>query len=352
MNVAIIYGGKSSEHEVSVITACLAKQHFKGNLYMVYLDKSNHCYLVPQHFSPAMHRQESFSHQVVFLFGCGQIGVLRGNKPLKRVPIHLAVNCCHGVCGEDGSVAALCRYANIPLVGSDLVPSAVAMDKVVTKAVLQLEGFPTLSGKAVYPSRQAQEPPFPFPVMVKPALLGSSIGVARCSNSDEYRKALTVAFAYGNKALVEVALTNFTEYNCAAAEFDGKVHTSKVVSPISANNLLTFNDKYIAQSKSSLPKPACTKVAESVKTLTEQIYSRLGFGGVIRVDYLADEDGNLFVNEINSVPGSLSYNLWENLSPTQFGDLLARQAFASHEQNSQLITDYASQILTLGKSKK
>ena len=139
-NVIIIYGGRSPEHDISVITACLARGYFDGNLYSVYFNKQNECYLVPTGFTPVRHVTEKLKNKVVFLFGESAIGVIKGKRIVKKIPVDVVVNCCHGSNGEDGTVAALCNLLGAPVVGSPLIPSAVAMDKVVTKYILS-QGF-------------------------------------------------------------------------------------------------------------------------------------------------------------------------------------------------------------------
>ena len=351
MNVAIIYGGKSSEHDVSVITACIARGFFDGKLYMVYFDKQNRCFLAPSDLSVKRHASYKFKKQASFLFGQGAIGV-SGLGVTKKIPIDVAVNCCHGVCGEDGSVAALCNYADIPLVGSDVVPSAVAMDKIATKHVLSGLGFPVLQGFGV-DSSASSIPECDFPVVVKPSLLGSSIGVTVARDETELKRALELAFTYCDRALVERALTNFNEYNCAAFRFGNEIITSVVAQPVAPREILTFDDKYVRGSKVRLPS-ADGQAATAVKQLTEQIYRQMGFSGVIRVDYLADNDsGELFVNEINSIPGSLGFNLFgQTMSPSEFGGKLVEQAIAERRNRRKLVTDYVSDLLDIGSSKK
>ena len=350
MNIAIIYGGRSSEHDISVITACLSKRLFDGKIYGIYFDKQNRCFLAPDDLPPKRHSSYKFKNKVSFLLGERAIKVSRGCFS-KVIPLDVAVNCCHGVCGEDGSVAALCNYADIPLVGSDVVPSAVAMDKIVTKQVLAGCGFPVLEGFGIAKWDSVDD--VTFPVVVKPSQLGSSIGVSVANNSEELSAALSVAFTYSDKVLVERALTDFSEYNCSAFLSCGKVHCSVVAKPITSHQILTFSDKYVGGCKVEV-ETQDGQTAADVQTLTEQIYTKIGFSGVIRVDYLLDnQSGKLYVNEINSVPGSLGYNLWSaSLPPRQFGKLLIEQAIAEKANRRKLITDYVSDVLNLGGAKK
>lgn len=349
--IAVIYGGKSCEHEISVITACLAKGYFRGRVLSVYFDRDNRAFLVGNDWTPARHVREKLTAPVVFLNGESAIGVLKRGR-LTKLHVDAAVNCCHGLNGEDGCIAALCRMSLIPLVGSDVESSAVAMDKILTKTVLRQYGFPTVRGKDVSALgeedilRVAKD--MRFPLIVKPALLGSSIGVGVAHSQKELLSALQTAFKYCPKVLMEEALTDFTELNCAAMRVDGKVETSNVDRPLTANELLTFRDKYIENNaQNSAHTDVSEDVRKEVSRLTAEIYIKLGFGGVIRVDYLYDNaTSKLYVNEINSTPGSLAFGLWEGrYSRTRYGEALVDQAVADYRELQSYTYTFESGVL-------
>ncbi len=358
MNIMLVYGGKSVENDISVITACLARGHFVGDLYGVYFDKNNVPYLVGNDVSPSRHKATKHRRKVDFLFGQSAIAVKRSWLPRRKIHIDVAVNCCHGACGEDGTVAALCKLCGIPLVGSDIVSSAVAMDKSVTKCALLGLGMPVLP----YVAARAEDDSFdvasvPLPTVVKPSRLGSSIGVQLCRTSEELTAALQTAFCYDRTVLCEHALTDFTEYNCSAMRVQGQVRVSRVDVPKTAHEILTFEDKYIDGGGKYLSanKTVCDiETARKVQSLTKQIYTEFGFSGVVRVDYIADNtDGSLYVNEINSVPGSLAYGLWsDDYGMTEYGAALVQQALDDFRVEQTLITDFQSEVLTRGGGKK
>ena len=362
MNTLIIYGGKSCEHDISIITACLAKGYFEGNLYSVYIDKGNRCYLVPNDWTPKKHVEGKLNKTVVFKLGEGAIAVMRGRRVIKTVPIDVAVNCCHGVNGEDGAIAALCQMSGIPLVGSDMASSAVAMDKALSKRVLNSFKIPTVKGvelkKGDVDKLQEKIKKLKFPLIVKPCKLGSSIGVEICKVYEDLVEALTRAFRLDGKVLVEEALTDFIELNCAAIRVKGKVVTSVIDQPMTTHDILTFADKYVAnEAYDRQPSPIDEKVASEVTRLTTLVYEKLGFGGVIRVDYLFDKaTGKLYVNEINTTPGSLAFGLWEaKFSRTAYGEALVEQAIADYRELQSFVYDFDSGVLRGGngvKSKK
>lgn len=359
MNILIIYGGQSCEHDISIITACLAKGYFDGNVFSAYFDKQNRCFIVPNDVSPSKHQNLQLRDEVVFCFGKKRIGICRGRRIKRYVDIDVAVNCCHGLCGEDGSIFAICQMLGVPLVGSDMLASGIALDKISTKRTLRSIGMPTVMGKCItrqqYDSGSFGVGNLGFPVIVKPNKLGSSIGVAVCHDKAQLKNALEVAFCYDNQVLCEKALTNFSEVNCSAMRVDNVVLSSDVDSPTTTHDLLTFEDKYLANGKWCRPSVSVEQVVKnSVKIMTEQIYDKLGFQGVIRVDFLVDNTtGRIFVNEINAIPGSLAYGLWSNVySQKQFGDILLKQALTDHEKDLQLVRSYQSSVLSGAINKK
>ena len=352
MNILIIYGGRSCEHDISIITACLAKGYFVGNIICAYFDKQNKCFAVPSNFTPSKHAMANLKEQIFFCFGEKRVAICKNNRLKRYVDIDVAVNCCHGVCGEDGSVAAICQMTNIPLVGSNMLASAISMDKIATKHTLRCIDMPVVEGYQIsreqWQNGNLPTNPFGYPLIVKPSNLGSSIGIAICNNDEQLQSALDVAFCYDNHVLCERALTSFYEVNCSAMRIDNCVETSDVDMPIAYHDLLTFEDKYLSNSKWCKPSDAIEQhVATATKNMTQQIYQKLGFSGVIRVDFLVDKtSGQIYVNEINSIPGSLAYGLWSNkYSQSQFGSLLAKQAIADFNNQSHIVRSYQSSVL-------
>lgn len=359
MNILIIYGGQSCEHDISIITACLAKGYFDGNIFSAYFDKQNRCFALPNDFTPSKHLNAPLREQILFCFGEKRIAICKGKRIKRYVNIDVAVNCCHGVCGEDGTVAAICQMLGVPLVGSNMLSSGIALDKIATKQMLRSIGMPTIMGKHItreqYNSGNFSTGNLGYPVIVKPNKLGSSIGVTVCRDKTQLKNALDIAFCYDNDVLYERALTNFYEVNCSAMRVDNVVQSSDVDRPITSHDLLTFDDKYISNGKWCKPSQVIEQeVQDSVKSMTEQIYDKLGFQGVIRVDFLVDNTTNkIYVNEINAIPGSLAYGLWSSIySQKQFGSLLVAQAFTDYKKEKQLVHSYQSSVLCGAINKK
>lgn len=352
MNILMVYGGKSCEHDISVITACLAKGYFDGNVYGAYLSSENVCYYVPNDFTPKQHKTAKFTTQITFVLGKKQIALVRHGKIKKTIDIDVVVNCCHGLCGEDGAIAGLCELCNLPLVGSNIISGAVSMDKIFTKHSLTAWNFPNMQGVGLdggYTEKDIAElESWGYPLIVKPSTLGSSIGITLCHNREELQEALNIAFRYDFRVLCEKALTDFYELNCAAMQTSNGVETSKVERPFTTHDILTFQDKYQQNSKFV---PTTTEVPAELQTevqrLTKEIYRKFALNGVVRVDYLVDNvTGKLYVNEINSVPGSLAYGLWQHkYSPMQYGAVLLENAVSEYARREKLDHNYNSGVL-------
>ena len=227
------------------------------------------------------------------------------------------------------------------------------MDKFATKQALRSIGMPTVMGKRItheqYKSGIFSTGNLGYPIIVKPNKLGSSIGITVCHNKSELQKALDLAFCYDSDVLCERALTNFYEVNCSAMRIDDIVQCSDVDTPVTTHDLLTFDDKYISGSKWCKPTVNVDEnVQQQVKDMTKQIYQQLGFQGVIRVDFLVDNlTGKVYVNEINSIPGSLAYGLWSNIyTQKQFANILIEQAKVDYSNEAQLVRTYSSSVLS------
>ncbi|MCM1043127.1 MAG: ATP-grasp domain-containing protein [Corallococcus sp.] len=361
MNILLIYGGKSCEHDISIITACLAKGYFDGNLYCAYMDYDNKCYLVPTDYTPVMHTKAKLRSEISFTLGSDCICVGKGIFK-KKIKIDVAVNCCHGVNGEDGAVAGLCALMNLPCVGSGVIASGVAMDKALTKYVLKGADVPALDGFAIVKSDLESGRAFAaarklgFPVIIKPCTLGSSIGIEVVKDESQFKTSVRNAFLYDGRLLIEKALCDFYELNCSAMTKEGKVIVSAVERPYTTGDILSFEDKYVRGGKGFDPKSDKEEIThvDEVKQLTEKVYKLLNMSGVVRVDFIIDKPtGKLYVNEINTIPGSLAYNLWRGeYKRMQFGRTLTDEAVREYLQTDALKRQFKSEVLTSSGGKK
>lgn len=323
-NIAVFFGGTSVERDVSVITGvltCNSLDKNKFRVYPVYIDGDGTWWTGEKLRDPDFCSAPDFSvlKRVCFIAGSPVLYAV-GKVMRKRLcEISVAVNCLHGERGEDGSLYAVATQSKIAVVGSDIIASAVAMDKLLTKkAVKGMANVLPFTVAESSSDERIKELPFSYPVIVKPVRGGSSIGVKTAENAEELKRAVDYALKFGRKALIEPCLSDFKEINCAA--YQGKTVTvSECESPVRRTDFLTFSDKY-ESGKREFPADIPPSVSSAVKRTTEKVYKTLGFGGVIRIDYFL-VGKKIYLNEINAVPGSMAYYLFSE-SLSGFGKML------------------------------
>lgn len=321
--VAVLFGGPSFEHDISVLTGVFVLNILKRqkyNLLPVYIDREGDFYTSPEMFDVGSFSGEKRVSFTKILFVRGT--VCRFGKKLKPIArVDCAFNCCHGGWGEGGGVAALMRMYDIPLASPDAALSGVFMDKVLSKPLIAgmdipfvrytaLEEEDFLRDEAGEAARVEQA--LGFPVIVKPARLGSSIGVSVAHDRRELVEAAALGFAFDERLLVEEYLPDKRDINCAAYAAGGEVHVSECEEPLSKEEILSFREKYLAGGKtrkSTFPAVLPEGVAEKIKEYTRRIYKELNFSGMVRADYLVSGE-NVYFSEMNTVPGSLSYYLF------------------------------------------
>ena len=244
------------------------------------------------------------------------------------------------------------------------------MDKDKLKSWLSNYGYPVVDGvtlnRAEFEDKKSKSivgiiRKLSYPVIIKPATLGSSIGITVAENRAQLNTALTTAFCYDDKALIEKYIKNNSEYSCACCiGEDCKVLVSAIEKPLSKSLILSFADKYSNGGKDEIKREVPAKIdydlACKIRELTGEIYERLGLFGAVRIDYIYDEDERkLFVNEINTVPGSIAYYLFEEcgISFERLIDMMIDAAFKRHEEKNKNLKTYISNVLegNLGISK-
>lgn len=370
--IGLFFGGRSVEHEVSVITALQAFENLDQDKYEIipiYVSKEekfyiNEKFLDIKNYQDLDHLLLS-STEVVVGKKNGQGGLLSLGLFSKLVPIDVAFPLFHGSFGEDGAIQGLFEIYQIPYVGLGVTGSSLGMDKVLQKAIYKELGLnvgkyvafkrsewldnPEEILKQVLPAgRQGQDGKhggLKFPMVVKPATIGSSIGINKASDEDSLSFAIEVASTYADKILVEEAFgQDFIEVNCSALGYGEEIKASVCEMPIASEEVLSFADKYMkGEGKKSsgykgggmetmtrvIPAPISQNLTKQIQQATIKIFQAFDGCGVARVDYFVDKEENLpagrqgrfWVNEINSPPGSLAYYLWEK-SGIKFKDLL------------------------------
>ncbi|MFN2452170.1 MAG: D-alanine--D-alanine ligase family protein [Candidatus Dormibacteria bacterium] len=368
LRVGVVFGGRSVEHEVSVITAQQAMAALPADRFEsvpIYIAKDGRWFTgevlrdLDAFADPARVLAEAEPVQLstdpaargllrlapaqrrTGLFG-------RGTPTLGAIELlDCVLPLVHGSHGEDGTLQGLCELADIAYAGCDVAASAVCMDKALTKTLLRAGDLPVLDDLTLDRGLWLENPPrvaalveqrFPYPVFVKPMTLGSSIGVAQAAGRGALVSALEVAFSYDHRVLVEPAQTDIIEVNCAVLGTAADARVSVCEQPVSAG-LLRYEDKYgtggktgaspagakstrTAASKGGatgmdsarrlIPAPIPDEVTGAIQEAARRAFTVLGCAGVSRVDFLVrPEQGWFMVNEVNTVPGSLAYYLFE-----------------------------------------
>ncbi len=307
--IAVFFGGNSNEHEISVITGMLCTNLLRGadrDVLPVYLTRENKMYTGEMR---AVTDFGTFSKKWKELRFCdGGLEIPKGHK---KIPVGVALNCCHGGYGEDGTLSALIKWYGIACASADTALSSVFMDKSLSKAMARGLGLPVLDGVTVYEGEKFTAPPFPFPVIVKPARLGSSIGIKVARDGEELQQALSLAFSLDRSALIEPYVREKRDLNCAACRIDGEIRLSPVEEVFSRDDILSFREKYEGGEgkRSQIPADIPQKIADIVQNCTKLLYESFRAKGVVRADFLL-VGNNVYFNELNTVPGSLSCYLF------------------------------------------
>ncbi len=345
LRLGVLYGSRSCEHEVSIISALQlikAVDTAKYDVTPIYVTQQGEWYVgdalmdmkIYTDFDPY---KAGLKRVVLDLTaGSGALihyeqgkGLLRGMKEETVARIDCFVPVFHGLHGEDGSIQGLLELANIPYTSTGIVGSAVGMDKIIMKNLFRGMGYPVLSGVDCLRSRwQAQpesvmdgiEKALPYPVFVKPACLGSSIGVSRADDRSQLKEALELAFSYDRRVLVEQGLDKPVEINCSVLGYDGEAETSVLEMPLTDTGTLGFEEKYLRGSSSAkgmasmgrvLDPEIGRDVSDRIRALAVDIFNALDCKGVVRIDFMIDRTtGEYYITEINTIPGSLAYYLW------------------------------------------
>ena len=382
IQLGVMFGSRSCEHEVSIISAVQLMRAADRQIYDVipiYISKKGEWFTGDALFEISSYTPFDESRKGVvrvnldITSGSGALTRLEHGKGLlgkDREVIVARLDCVipvfHGMHGEDGTIQGLLELCNIPYASSGVGASAMGMDKVYMKQYFRGAGFPVLPScwflrRAWDENPQAVmdqiENELPYPVFVKPASLGSSIGVTKAKDRADLEEALQLAFEFDRKVLVEKGLEEPLELNCSVLGYDGKAQASEIEMPISRGELLTFMDKYMAGGstkgmaslKRILPAPIEPELRDKIRALSVDIFNDMDCKGVVRIDYMYDaaSDG-LYITEINTIPGSLAFYLWEacGMPYSRLIDEMVRCAMEAQKDKDDSNYAYSSDILS------
>ena len=384
IQLGVIYGSRSCEREVAIISALQlmnAVDRERYDVIPVYIDEKGVWYTGDPLRDISTYK--SFDPQKagitrVFPDLTSGSGALMTIKPPKglfqhetiavaaRVEVYIVV--MHGLHGEDGTLQGLLELANLPYTSCGVAGSAIGMDKIMMKQFFQGANLPVLPGlwftQASWSvdtdaAQQKIESELGYPVFVKPANLGSSIGVRRADSREELIEAMELAFSYDRRVLVEKGLDRPLELNCSVLGYDQDVSPSPIEMPVvdAGEDMLDFFEKYLrgggskgmASLQRILPAPIDNDLRDRIQKLACDIFKMLDCKGVVRVDFMCDrKTGDLYITEINTIPGSMAFYLWENagLRYSKLIDRLVEYAKLAHEDKNSRKYAFTSNILS------
>ena len=384
LNIAVFFGGESVEHEVSIISAHQAIEALDKNKYNVipvYVSKERKLYV-----SDLLKDMSNYKDLKHLISQCTQVSitsednrvVIRPVKPSLFGPkelgtIDVAIPVMHGTNGEDGTIQGFFEMLKVPYAGCDLYGAAIGQDKVLQKNVLNDNNLPITNWFWVYgaemDTRQSEildkVHRLIYPVIIKPARTGSSVGISIAHNDEEYLACFDEARQYDEKIITENVVKPMREINCSVVgdSYSCVASVLEEVSSVSQDELLSFSDKYLGGSKSTksegskgmastariVPAPLTDEQTRLIQQLAKETFRVLGTSGVCRIDFLMDADTKkVYVNEINTIPGSLAFYLWQaaGVSFSELMDKLVELALDRERRRSKMTFSYETNILS------
>jgi len=382
-SIGVIFGGMSVEHEVSIISGIQAlhaidKRQYNG--VPIYISKQGKWYSgealaeidnydnIPELLKQATEVIPT-SHQEQLILQRQKTKLFQ-NSLVQSIDVAFPV--IHGTHGEDGSLQGLLEMLNVPYTGCDITSSAIAMDKLIAKLLLKSYGLPIVDyfnfninnwyldqEKLI----ESIEQTITYPVIVKPNNLGSSIGISVADNRQELIEAVENAGQFSQSVLIEKLIENLKELNCSVLGDSKNTQASPIEEPIRSSKMLNFADKYEGGGKSKgitstervLPAQISEELTQQLSHMAKQVFNYIGASGVVRIDFLQDMDSNqVYVNEINTIPGSLSFYLWEKagVSFTDLTSKLIELALDRTREKSKNTYVFESNILSARKGGK
>ena len=402
IKVGVFFGGNSVEHEISVITmnqAISSLDPEKYEIVPIYIAKNGVMYT-----GDDLLDLYSFRDMDVLLKRCYQVAVVNDGKGVKvmRCPapwigkrvlntIDVAFPIVHGTNCEDGTLAGFVTLLGIPFVGPDILASSIGMDKILQKKILRQSGIPVVDFVPFYSVEYIKdeekilkdiEEKLEYPVIVKPGNLGSSVGIRKAKNKVELEEAIEFAMEFADRIIVEKAVENLKEINCSVIGDLTETQASICEEPFFSDEILSYTDKYIGDGKSNggtigggktgspklggqkggakggntqfankkIPADISKEKTEEIQKMAQDVFKVLGCNGVSRIDFLIDtKTDKVYVNEINTIPGALSYYLWEATGKPFEKELdeIIDIAIKRHRDKEKLTFSYDQNILAM-----
>jgi len=377
LTVGVVFGSRSVEHDVSIVTAQQVMHALRPEKYDVvpiYIMRDGHWVTGASLRDLKTFQAEGVSERMGIKDAIlspdtqhgglitSPISGLFGRSQLHKLDVVFPV--IHGTHGEDGTLQGLCELADLPYVGAGVLASAVSRDKIMLKTVLGAHGF-TVVDHVPFTRREWIAQPdavlariaerLTYPIFVKPATLGSSIGVARAETPDEARNYINIAANFDQRILVEAAVQGAIEINCAVIGLHD-LRPSVLEQPITWQEFLTYEEKYMRSEGAAgmkgaerrIPAPISAALTQRIQQQAVDAFRAIEGRGIARVDFLVLEEAEkVYLNEINTMPGSLAFYLWQEsgISASDVVDELIRLALAGHAEKRQIVYNYKTNLL-------
>lgn len=390
LKIGVIFGGKTVEHEISIITANQAITSLNKDKYdivPIYISKKGKMYtgnaLLELSEFRDLEKLEKKCEEIVLVNNDSKANILRvknkmfANNVIDTIDIAFPI--MHGTNGEDGSIQGFLEILGIPYIGPDVLASSIGMDKIMMRRILKEQKISSLDYVAFYSLDYIKdeqkyineiEAEIGYPVIVKAGNLGSSVGIKKAKNNSELMEAIELAMEFTDRIMVEKAIENLKEVNCSVMGDMINASASICEEPVGSDEILSYTDKYVGNSKTkcagtkskgmaTLARKVPADISEEQKNIIQETaiktFKLLGCNGVSRIDFMIDlDDGSIYVNEINTIPGALSFYLWEATSKTFEKELdeLVDLAFKRDRERQNRIYSYDKNILSLGNGIK
>ena len=379
-NIGVFFGGRSTEHEISVISASQAMSAInkeKYNVTPIYISKSGKWYTGAALLDLANYRDTKSliakTEEVYMRAHYGDYNLYRVKKPLFGsdvvAKLDVVIPVLHGSNGEDGIFEGILESIGIPFAGCNTFSSANGMDKISMKMIMQACNIPVVdyvwfTDKQWFAQRDTIiadiEDNLGYPVIVKPANLGSSVGIGRATSREQLVEKIDEAEVYSTRLIVEHMVEDLQEINCSVLGDCDEYQTSVLEEPIKSGEILSYQDKYMGGSKGAKGMQASQKripaelpddVTKRIQFLAGETFRVLSCHGVSRVDVIRDRsNGEIYVNEINTIPGSLSFYLWEatGIRFDQLMDRLVELALKRKRESANKTVSYDQNIFSMG----
>ncbi len=382
-NVAVFFGGRSVEHEISVISALQAINAMdseKYNVIPVYITKRGRWFTGDALLNIRNYRDmqglETLCQEVFMrpeygdynLYAAKSKGLFSKGNPVVA-ELHVALPVLHGTNGEDGVFEGVLETIGIPFAGCDTLSSANGMDKITMKMILRSEGIPVVdyvwfTDKQWLADRERfvekVEKELGYPVIVKPANLGSSVGIGKAADRAQLVERIDNACKFSSRIIVEHMIEQLKEINCSVLGEADDCQSSVCEEPIKSGDILSYDDKYrggtrteagMQNAEKRIPAQIPEEMSEKIRRMSAETFRVLSCHGVSRIDVMIDEkDNQVYVNEINTIPGSLSYYLWEasGISFKQLMDRLVQLALKRKREEERKTHTYDRNIFAMG----